>query len=264
MRALTATELLEVWERGSSQSPPRRMLGLLAAAYPEVSREQLAELPIGERDRRLLQLREWLFGSKLATVTSCPRCGEQLESSLDVSDMLGHAVPAGGGSSAGRDAPGRDAAPGVVEASGYRVRFRLPTSQDLLALPAADEEVTAGEENALRACLLARCVLDARDANDEPVDAASLPDEVVAALSREMAVSDPHAAIELALECPVCEHAWRALLDVARFLWAEIVAWAQRTLREVHCLARAYGWCEADVLALSPTRRQIYLELSRQ
>ena len=41
-------------------------------------------------------------------------------------------------------------------------------------------------------------------------------------------------------------------------------AWARRTLRDVHVLARAYGWREADVLALSPTRRQIYVELSRQ
>jgi hypothetical protein len=30
----------------------------------------------------------------------------------------------------------------------------------------------------------------------------------------------------------------------------------------VHALARSYGWTEADVLAISPTRRRFYLEAS--
>ena len=38
----------------------------------------------------------------------------------------------------------------------------------------------------------------------------------------------------------------------------------QGTLRDVHGLAAAYGWREEDVLRLSPTRRQIYLELARR
>jgi hypothetical protein len=32
---------------------------------------------------------------------------------------------------------------------------------------------------------------------------------------------------------------------------------------EVDALARAYGWREADILALSPARRAAYLELAR-
>jgi hypothetical protein len=32
-------------------------------------------------------------------------------------------------------------------------------------------------------------------------------------------------------------------------------------LREVDTLAAAYHWAEADILALSPRRRQAYLEL---
>ena len=68
--------------------------------------------------------------------------------------------------------------------------------------------------------------------------------------------------LELALECPDCSQRWLAAFDIATFLWHEIDVWARRTLREVHALARAYAWREPDVLALSPTRRQIYLELS--
>ena len=35
-----------------------------------------------------------------------------------------------------------------------------------------------------------------------------------------------------------------------------------RILREVHTLAAAYGWSEAEILALSPARRRVYLELA--
>ena len=40
-------------------------------------------------------------------------------------------------------------------------------------------------------------------------------------------------------------------------------AWAVRLLGEVHELASAYGWREHDVLALSPWRRQAYLQMVR-
>jgi hypothetical protein len=53
------------------------------------------------------------------------------------------------------------------------------------------------------------------------------------------------------------------VFDVADYLWQELHAWAKDVLRSVHALAVAYGWREADVLALSPTRRRIYLELAR-
>ena len=62
MRALSAAELLSVWERGTGQPPHERALSLLAAACPESSRDELAILSIGERDKRLLTLRAWTFG----------------------------------------------------------------------------------------------------------------------------------------------------------------------------------------------------------
>jgi hypothetical protein len=45
------------------------------------------------------------------------------------------------------------------------------------------------------------------------------------------------------------------------FFWNEIEAWACRVLHDVHTLAGAYGWSEREVLRLSPTRRQMYLEM---
>ena len=76
-----------------------------------------------------------------------------------------------------------------------------------------------------------------------------------------MAAADPQADVELALSCPACGHAWPAAFDIASFLWTEVDAWARVLLHEIHALASAYGWREADILALSPRRRRAYLEL---
>jgi hypothetical protein len=53
------------------------------------------------------------------------------------------------------------------------------------------------------------------------------------------------------------------MLDIERFLWAKINAVARRLLHEVHILAQVYHWSEAEILALTPTRRQFYLEMAQ-
>ena len=58
-----------------------------------------------------------------------------------------------------------------------------------------------------------------------------------------------------------CGAVWDALFDAGEFLWNEVAACAQRLLRQIHLLARAYGWRESEILSLSPVRREAYLEL---
>jgi hypothetical protein len=82
----------------------------------------------------------------------------------------------------------------------------------------------------------------------------------VAELAEALAAADPQADVELSLSCPECGHEWSAVLDPGWFVWSELDAWARRTLRAVHALAAAYGWSEAEILALGP-RRHVYLEL---
>ena len=77
----------------------------------------------------------------------------------------------------------------------------------------------------------------------------------------QMAEVDPQANLQLDLSCPACGHRWQVLFDIGSFFWSELNAWAQRLLAEVHVLASAYGWREADILNLSPSRRQFYLGL---
>ncbi|HYB65630.1 MAG TPA: hypothetical protein VEC59_10265 [Steroidobacteraceae bacterium] len=238
---LTARDWLVCWERGSAGDASLRPLRLLEAALPSSSADELAGLPLGERDALLLELRQALFGAALPCFTNCPACDAPLE--FDAATTQLRAAPTGEG------------VPLEVESAGHRVRFRRINTLDQQALGRCD--------SADAACrlLLERCILEAaRDG--EPCAVETLPAEVIEALEEAMSRADPRAVSTLALSCPACAHAWQADLDIARYLWSELDHWARRRLREVHELARAYGWSEAEILAMTAFRRRQYLELA--
>lgn len=241
MRAPTAAELLDLWEVGAGSTPVTRSLALLELGSPRPDADELAALPVGAREARLLDLRELLFGPDLVGISSCDGCGEVLEFSCPVQDL--RAPP-----------PREEQAEVAVSASGYDVLVRLPTSGDLAAL--------AGERDpgAARELLLERCVVSAtRDCSAAP--ASELPEEVVWALDERLAEVDPQADCRVELTCPGCGERRSLVLDVGAFLWAELDAWARRTVHDVHVLASAYGWTETEILALG-ARRRLYLELA--
>ena len=91
--------------------------------------------------------------------------------------------------------------------------------------------------------------------------AEAVPETVVRALEGELDRLDPQADLTLELRCDACAHAWETVFDIAAFLWREVEVEARRMLRGVDVLARAYGWSEAEILALSHERRRSYLEL---
>jgi hypothetical protein len=243
MRAPTAAELLDTWQDAVTATPARRAQALLRLAFPELDAGDSGALTIGQRDVLLMQLRRHLFGVRLDMVTLCPQCREPLESAADVDAFAATATA--------------ECAPAPLCAHGYHIAFRPPSVDDLLALP--DEP----DPRAARAHLLQRCISRIETPDGHRATPASLPEDVVQAVIEAMADADPAADLELAFDCPACGHAWTDCFDIAAFLWRELHAWALRTLREVHSLALAYGWREADVLALNPVRRQIYLELCR-
>ncbi len=242
MRALNAADLLRVWEVGQTQHPLERSLTLLAAVRPELSGEEMVALPVGERDAVLFDLREQMFGPQLEAYVECSQCGERLEFVLDTSALRGQtqAEPAG-----------REH---VLVEGGYEVRFRAPDSRDLAAA-VAESEVTAARD-----LLLRRCILAASKAG-RPRAVRALPRWLVAQVVARLAEVDPRADVLLDMTCPTCGGTWQALLDIGAFVWIELAAQARRLLGEVHSLARAYGWCEPDILAMTARRRQAYLEM---
>ncbi|MBW8874441.1 MAG: phage baseplate protein [Acidobacteria bacterium] len=245
MRALSARDLLLVWEQAERQRPQERALALLAAGWPEPApaAAELAALSVGRRDARLLALYRQTFGPALDLVAECPACREPLELALDL-DALG--VDA--------EVAAAEPEPVEIREGGLRLVARPPTAADLNAAAACAGVAAA------RRLLAARCVL-AAERDGEPLPPGALSDEEIDLLSRRLAASDPQAEVLLDLSCPACGHAWQALLDAAGCLWHEVDAAARRLLREVHVLARGYGWREADVLALSARRRRTYLEM---
>jgi hypothetical protein len=239
MRMLSASHLLTVWEHAAHDGPMRQALALLAAACPEREAAALADLSIGQRDALLLRLREATFGPGLTGIVGCPACGEQIEIAVDGAELAAHASAS--------------MSEVAVEADDYVLRLRPPNSHDVIA--ASRLEMASAREAILR-----RCVLSARRAGT-PVKADEVPSAVLEIAEQRLADADPQADVRLRLACPACGHRTTTILDIASFFWREIDAWACRILREVHTLASAYGWAEEAILALTPFRRQCYLEL---
>ncbi|HEY6155895.1 MAG TPA: hypothetical protein VIV88_00500 [Gemmatimonadales bacterium] len=237
MHGISDSALLRLFELSAVDAPSRRAVRLIAASDAGFDESGAALLSIGRRDRFLLELRLATFGPALECTAACPQCGERLEFSLDARDLLEQDRPGG-------------AATVALEYAGTAVTARLPTSKDLIALG------TTGTEHDL----LDRCLTEVR-CDDVEIGGPSLDPDLVVAIDDELADADPGARLAIALQCPVCTHAWSQLFDVVDFFWAELEARVERILREIHTLAGAYGWTEAEVLQLPTARRQRYLDL---
>lgn len=233
-RSLSPEKILDVWEAGRHQHELDRALTLLAAAYPESSRDELADLTIGERDARLLRLRIFMFGGSAGGTSECPQCGERVEFPIDTARF------------ARRDEIAETAQ--EIELKGTCVRFRLPTSRDLA------EAVTAPDQSRGVLRLIECCVFEPRPPEE-------LSDDVLEALGHAMVKADPQAEIIISLGCPNCGKHWELLFDIAHFFWNEIATHAQRLVSEIDALAQAYGWTEREILSLPAQRRRTYLEM---
>jgi hypothetical protein len=234
--------LLSAWERGRTEPQVvGSALALLGAAFTDVTPVSLFDLSIGERDGLLLRLQKELFGDYVRALAICAGCGERVELSFNLSDVCIPAPP-----------EGNDRL--TVSWDQYRVEFRLPNSRDLLAL----DEPESIERKRKR--LLERIVLRAQ-CSGQSVAAQEIPEELISAIESKLAAADPQAEVTLRLRCQSCGHEWSALFDAGSFLWKQVDAWAIRLLQEVHLLAGAYGWREADILAMTPWRRHAYLEM---
>lgn len=244
-RPFSSSDLLSVWERGQGEMPLQRALILLVASCPKETPEDLARLPIGERDALLLSLREQLFGLRFSGLAKCPGCGQQLETSFSSDDIRAPRV------ASDEIEPDLDLS---VCSDDYAVRFRLPNTLDLMAICHLSDLGAATQS------LLGRCILKA-SCKGEETSIDELPDTVLEAALKKMNESDPQADVQLNLSCPECRHEWQSPFDILSFLWKEIDVWALRTLHDVHVLASAYGWSEAEILAMSGWKRQVYLEL---
>jgi hypothetical protein len=242
MSAGTDECLLRVWERGLRANGPERALITLRELSAGLSEERSHALTLGERDRALFAARCRLFGDHFVANVPCPDCGQRLQFEFDVSDVLNG------------DA-GVPAARITVETSdNCTIVIRVPNVDDLQCASNAADAVDARRQ------ILERCVESALR-GDMPMGMSEISETALEQIGMQLERADPDASLVIEAHCPGCNRSAEHDLDIAAFLWSEIEAESIRLLREVHKLARGYGWRESDILALSPLRRRAYIEM---
>lgn len=219
-----------MWEMPSRLPPHRRLEPLLQAASPEAD---LASDTLGARNRRLLALHAALSAAPLEAGLRCAHCRTENEFAVPAAAILASPVPAPG-------------ARVTLRWQGRRLSFRLPRMADL-------DAAAAGPGDAL-ARIVERCRIG-------PDDPAPVPSALLDRLAARFEDLDPAGRIVIDLGCAECGGALRASVDIAEFVAAALDRIVAGLLREVHLLAQAYGWSEADILALPAGRRARYVAM---
>jgi hypothetical protein len=226
--AVSAEDIVRIWEQGRSHHPIDRALTILAILSRQ-PRTELAAISVEGRDRMLLAWRCRIFGTDLAGYAACPACGCGVDVAVSPPGLT--------------ELEDRF----TVELGGRPVEVRLPNSLDLAAITGCESIESA------RAALISRCLGD---------NEAAVSEQDVTVIEAELDRRAEISAAMLPLACPDCGHGWNLELDVGAFAWREIEILAGRLLRQVDELARRYGWSEREILGLSSARRRFYLELA--
>jgi hypothetical protein len=242
MRSLSAADVVQVWELGESSRVVDKGLLLLAAAHPDRPYRELARLSVGRRNTVLFALRERMFGPLLRALVHCPACGEKLEFSTALAELCR------------LDAAAPDEREHRLSVDEFEVWFRPPRVSDLAAAAAA-----LGDVGEVRRTLFRDCVCHA-ERDGAAIAADDLPATVVEAIEDELGELDPNGDVVVGFDCAGCGHPWSTGFDIASFLWSEVAFLAQHLFDEVDLLARAYGWSEDTILAMSSVRRRRYLD----
>jgi hypothetical protein len=235
---LGSEERLRAWENAGNEPPLGREVAL-AVAFGAGESETLPAVGMGDFHRKMLECYGEQFGREAGATAHCPKCSAGSEFSVDLGKFVEAQTPA---------------IVGELCVGGYQLSVRLPTVGDLLAAGAA------GNVEAARKCLIGRCVVRARR-GDLDIAAESLPAEIITAIESELAKADPLGRFQMHVSCPECGHSWLERLDLGAFFWSGLEDSVTRILRDVDVVARAYGWSEREILALSASRRKTYVAM---
>jgi len=224
LRALSGADefLIEAGEPRAATLLLRRLL---------VDGEDVDALNVAEYDRLLAEVFDALYGDRVEARTRCSACAEPLEISLSLATLA--AAPP----DVEIDLSGPDEA-GVFTLPDGR-RIRPPTIADL------DRAVASGDTAALRrACVVA----GDPDADPETLEAA-------------LEAAAPAVTRDVAATCPHCAATQEVRFDLAAFLVASLSRERPFLLREMHLLARAYGWSLTEILSLNRDDRRTLARL---
>ena len=198
------------------------LLAALAQEGPDrAGPSALGRLSRGDGDRALAALHGHLYGPRIVADARCSHCDGQFELRFALPDLVAGRWP--DGSATGT--------PPAVTVAG--ARLRLPVCADRATDPAS---------------LLAALVLEG-----------ALPPLAQAEAALEAA--DPALELDLAGDCPGCGTHQAVPFSMAGFLGAALQRDHAFLLREVHLIARAYGWALDEILSLTRSARQGFVRL---
>ena len=239
--ALTGAVELSVAEAlAGGRTRPQRVTGVLSAAFARIGEhapdpETLRALGSGVREWLLQQAALGFWRDTGWFETTCMHCGALFDAQAEL-----------------RHAPRGDAGDGYpvteVETSLGPRRFEAPNGRHEEAL--ARMPGAPGPR-----ALLAMCGLSSTARED----ASRFSGRDIANIAGRLDAICPDVADELTLDCPFCGASTRARLDPLTFAFPR----ERLLLREVHRIARAYHWGEAEILTLPAARRRAYAELIR-
>lgn len=226
---LGARDLIALSERATELSPGRWALTLLRRAFPDARDDALLALPVGARDRLVLEIRAGLRPGPLMAEPACEDCDATYELTLQPEEI-------GLGGAAAWPEPGFRA----VEVSGRDIRIRPVCLGDLLAAEAIAEPREAAR------LMAGRVQQGASDLSPE-------------ALSEALETLDPGADVWLAAACPECGAEQSVAFDAVYFVAQELQQLSRQVMMDVVDIARAFHWSEADILDLPDARRAYYV-----
>ena len=233
MRALDGELMLVAWERSRDRPEQEGALALLELAAPEQPFDELAILPLAERNALLLELRAITLGRRMEGFATCPDCGAQLEFAVDPREL----------------ATGLSAPPPELIDESAGLTMRPANTRDLLAC------LEAGDDDEACSILLARTL------GIEKLDARRSAQKWPQSLFDRFDAMNATAEIRVQLLCASCRGRQLLDLDIARFIVREVALAARRLMADIHALATAYGWSERAIAAMSGARRAAYLEM---
>ena len=193
-------------------------------------------LPVGDVDAIVVELRRQALGDRVVARGDCGACGSPFDIRFSLVSFEAHQRPRRPRNVTAADQPGS------WSLRGSSVTFRIPTADDVLGAADADDPL---------AMLRERCIYGAASQRD------------VRRAEAVMARLAPTLQAEVNGQCPNCAKTAALGVDARELCLADLRFLAGSVLENVHLLAWAYNWREADILALPSTRRTRYADWVR-
>jgi hypothetical protein len=186
-----------------------------------------------DRDQLLAAIYRNAFGDRISSTARCRFCDALFDLMFSVSDLA---------QTINQDQPRVDRASDGSFTGLAGIRFRLPTGEDELAVATMSPEDAEIE-------LMSRCV-------HMPCDPSKWGE--VQEVMQEVA---PVLDLDLKAKCPECGRQQDVHFDVQSYLLQSLRNERMQLAKEIHRIARAYGWSLQEILGLRRSQRRNFVEL---